>query len=106
LETAIEHYQKALSLNPEYAEVYKHLGNVFVKQSKLEEAVDYFQKAIAIKPDYADAHFGKAFVLLKSGNFAQGWQEHTWRRSRVTYLEALNLNPMETEIPLFPNNLA
>ena len=38
LEEAIEAYNKALSIKPDYAEAYNNMGNALKDQGKLEEA--------------------------------------------------------------------
>jgi predicted O-linked N-acetylglucosamine transferase (SPINDLY family) len=63
LEEAIEAYNKALALQPDYAEVYNNMSNAFKKQGKLEEAIEACNKALAIKPDYADAYNNMGIVL-------------------------------------------
>ena len=56
LEEAIESYNKALSLKPDYAEVYNNMGNILTDQGKLEEAIETYKKALSLKPDYTTAH--------------------------------------------------
>ena len=51
LEEAIEAYDKALSIKPDYAEVHYNMGNVLQKQGKLEEAIQAFRKVLSIEPD-------------------------------------------------------
>ena len=53
LEQAIDAYSKALSINPENAEAYYNLGNVFRDQGKLDEAKEAFNKAIHANPSLA-----------------------------------------------------
>ncbi|SFE82368.1 tetratricopeptide repeat protein [Thermoflexibacter ruber] len=48
---AIEHCEKALSLNPVLADAYTNLGTVKLYQGKLDEAVAYLKKADALKPN-------------------------------------------------------
>ena len=55
LEEAIEAYNKALAIKPDYAEAYNNMGNALKEQGKLEEAIEAYNKALAIKPDYAEA---------------------------------------------------
>ena len=55
LEEAIEAYNKALTIKPDYAEAYNNMGNALKEQGKLEEAIEAYNKALAIKPDYAEA---------------------------------------------------
>ena len=54
LEEAIEAYNKALAIKPDYAEAYNNMGIALKEQGKLEEAIEAYNKALAIKPDYAE----------------------------------------------------
>ena len=56
LEEAIEAYNKALAIKPDYAEAYSNIGVALADQGKLEEAIEAYNKALAIKPDYAEAY--------------------------------------------------
>ena len=40
LDEAIEAYNKALSLKPDYAEAYNNMGNALQEQGKLDEAIE------------------------------------------------------------------
>ena len=55
LEEAIEAYNNALAIKPDYAEAYNNMGNVLQEQGKLKEAVEAYNKALAINPDHDDA---------------------------------------------------
>ncbi|MDC1335630.1 tetratricopeptide repeat protein, partial [Planktomarina temperata] len=55
LEEAIEAYNNALAIKPDYADAYNNMGDTLQEQGKLEEAIEAYNKALAIKPDYADA---------------------------------------------------
>ncbi|MDC0122641.1 tetratricopeptide repeat protein [Planktomarina sp.] len=55
LEEAIEAYNKALTIKPEYAEAYSNMGITLKDQGKLEEAIEAYNKALTIKHDYAEA---------------------------------------------------
>ena len=52
LEEAIEAYNKALTIKPDYADAYNNMGNALKEQGKLEEAIEAYNKALIIKPDY------------------------------------------------------
>ena len=54
LEEAIEAYNKALAIKPDYADAYNNMGVALKEQGKLEEAIEAYNKALAIKPDYAE----------------------------------------------------
>ena len=56
LDDAVEAYNKALSIKPDYAEAYNNMGNALKEQGKLDDAVEAYNKALSIKPDYAEAY--------------------------------------------------
>ena len=45
-ESAINDYDKAIELNPNYAEAYNNLGLAFQDKGDLESAIGNFQKAL------------------------------------------------------------
>ena len=53
---AMAHYQKALEINPDYAEAHNNLGTLLAKMGRTDEAMVHFLKALEINPDYGDAH--------------------------------------------------
>ena len=63
LDEAIEAYNNAASIKPDYADTYNNMGNAFKDQGKLDKAIEAYNKALAIKPDYADTYnnMGNAF---------------------------------------------
>src|SRR5437870_9815211 len=71
LAEAIEHYQRALQMRPDYADAYFNLGNALFQQGKLAEASDHYRQALAIKPDHARAHNNWGVVLARQGKLAE-----------------------------------
>ena len=61
-------YQKALQINPDYAEAHNNLGNALLQKGNVDEAIAHYQKALQIKPDYAEAHDNLGNALLQKGN--------------------------------------
>lgn len=55
-EKAKEHYQKAITLDPDDALAYNNLGSVYRDQKEYEKAKECYQKAIALDPDTALAY--------------------------------------------------
>ena len=53
MDEAIEHYQKALQIDPNQAVAHSALGLAFLKKGRLDEAVAHLQKALEITPDSA-----------------------------------------------------
>ncbi len=48
LQDAIALYQKAINLNPNYAEAYQNLGVTCFKAGLLQESLEAFKKAISL----------------------------------------------------------
>ncbi len=93
LAEAIAHYQKALEINPDFAEADNNLGTALLNQGKLEEAAEYYHRAIEHDPDFAEAHNNLGLVLTKQGRPAEAIEE---------YRKAIELNLDRSE---FYNNL-
>ena len=59
---AIEAYNKALLLKPDFAEAYNNIGNVF-KDRKLGDAIKSYKKALSFKPDLAETYINMGGAL-------------------------------------------
>ena len=57
VDEAFVHFQKALQINPDYAEAHVNLGNALFQKGNVDEAIVHYQKALQINPDYAEAHY-------------------------------------------------
>jgi tetratricopeptide (TPR) repeat protein len=68
VDEAIVHYQKALQIDPDYAEAHNNLGDALLRKDSVDEAIAHFQKALQIKPDDAEAHINLGNALIKKGN--------------------------------------
>lgn len=73
IEEAIQRFEQATALDPQYAQAYAGLGYALALKAQFlalpevfEQAVEYFQKAIELRPLLADAYggLGMAFVGL------------------------------------------
>ncbi len=51
LDNAINAYQNAITINPDYHEAFYNLGIAYKSKGELDNAINAYQKAIAIKPD-------------------------------------------------------
>jgi Flp pilus assembly protein TadD len=67
VDEAVEHFQKALALEPESATFHFALGNALCRGRRMDEAIVQYQKALEIKPDFAEAHNNLAYSLLQIG---------------------------------------
>lgn len=64
---AVEAYEQAIKIDPNNAETYHELGNVYAIFSGMyEKAIEAYKQAIRIKPDYAEAYrdFGYVYKQL------------------------------------------
>ena len=66
---ALEQWQKAIKINPNYIEAYNGCGNAYKNLKKFEEAVQSFKKAIQIEPRYFEAQINLGNVLIKLERF-------------------------------------
>ena len=57
---AIEHYTKAIELNPQMARAYYNRGNANSALEEYEEALKDYSKAIQLDPAYSDSFFNRA----------------------------------------------
>ncbi|MDC3205668.1 tetratricopeptide repeat protein, partial [Paracoccaceae bacterium] len=77
LEEAIEAYNKAISLKPDYAEAYNNMGVALKAQSKLEEAIEAYKKALSIKPDFAAAYNNMGNAFKEQGKLDEAIEAHS-----------------------------
>lgn len=84
LELAKKEYEKAVKLNPQYAEAINNLGAIYYGQKSYRRAVRYYQRALIITPKSASIHsnLGSAFFARKE-----------YPKAAVAYQTALQLDP-------------
>jgi tetratricopeptide (TPR) repeat protein len=66
-ETALDHFQNAIQMDPEFTDAHNDLGVVLARLGNVGEAAEQFQKALALAPDYniAVGNLSLAFYLLQ-----------------------------------------
>ena len=64
---AIQSFENAITIKPDYAEAYNNLGNIFRENGQQDMAFKNYEKALTIKPDYAMAHYNLGITLKESG---------------------------------------
>ncbi|MGB7857881.1 MAG: tetratricopeptide repeat protein [Pseudolabrys sp.] len=69
---ALKSYNRAIAIDPNFAEALNNRGNALARLHQFEEAVTSFDKAISINPDYARAYYnrGNSLRALKKLNEA------------------------------------
>jgi tetratricopeptide (TPR) repeat protein len=68
---AISDYDRAIEINPQYAEAYNNRGAAYGKLSDQRQAISDFDRAIKINPEYAAAYNNRGFAYGNLGNHRQ-----------------------------------
>ncbi|MBI1909560.1 MAG: tetratricopeptide repeat protein [Deltaproteobacteria bacterium] len=71
LDLALENYNKALSIKPDFAECLNNLGVLWTAKKDPATAARFLQKAIQAEPGYADPYLNLAIVQEKSGHYQE-----------------------------------
>ncbi|HKW26482.1 MAG TPA: FG-GAP-like repeat-containing protein [Terriglobales bacterium] len=88
---AVQYFQQALRLNPDYVVALENLGNAYRQQRQWDQARTAFEQALAVNPESPGANYGLAMVYAASDDSA-----HTYEylqkalQYRPDYPEALN----------------
>jgi tetratricopeptide (TPR) repeat protein len=56
-DNAFVHYQGALRLQPDYMAAYQQLGNLMLRQRRIDEALEYYDRSLAIDFEATDLNF-------------------------------------------------
>lgn len=78
-QAAAQTLQQLLDKEPNNADAYNSLGLAWNGLKKWDKAKTCFEQAIKIDQQYALAHVNRAMILLRQGQFREGWQELEWR---------------------------
>jgi tetratricopeptide (TPR) repeat protein len=84
LDGAIECHQKAIALNPKYAQAYNNVGNALLLKQDPEGAITWYKKALGLDPKDAQTHTNLGTALFKKGKFEDAME---------CYKKALALDP-------------
>ena len=68
LDAAIYCYYEALRFDPNRADAYNNLGNIYLKRNNLSDAENCYRQALRILPNYAEA-WSNLGVLLEKRNY-------------------------------------
>ena len=67
LEEAVQSFENAIAIKPDYAEAFNNLGATFLELRRPQMAVINYEKALTIKPDYAEAYNNLGNILRGLG---------------------------------------
>jgi len=66
-DSAIESYQAALKIKPDYADSYYNLGNIYRTLNQPEKSILNYERAVEILPNYFEAIFNLGVSLEDIG---------------------------------------
>lgn len=81
---ALDFFQQAISLRPDYAEAYNGMGALLINMNHLNKAEFYLQRALELKFDYPEAFFNLGTLLART-SFLQ--------EAEICLREAISLQP-------------
>ncbi len=76
---ALKCFETAVELDPTSALACFNLGNLQAFLRLLDAARHSLTKACRLDPGNARFHFERALLLLRQGEFEEGWREYEWR---------------------------
>ena len=85
---AIVCFQKALEINPRYAEAHYNLAIAYERSGRLEEALQAYKKALTLGLDFDEIHYNIGLAYFKNGNAD---------RAIFHYRKAISINPRHTQ---------
>ncbi|VDN39228.1 unnamed protein product [Gongylonema pulchrum] len=71
LDKSMQFSTLAIKANPNCAEAYSNLGNVFKERNQLTDALENYKIAVRLKPDFIDGYINLAAALVAAGDLEQ-----------------------------------
>lgn len=85
---AIQHFDKAISLNKQYVEAYNNRGIAYFSLRQPNQAISDYTQAITINPQMAECFYNRGVTFNEIGQHAQSIKD---------FDEAIRLNPQYAE---------
>lgn len=83
---AIQHFQRAIQLKPDFAPAINSLGNAYLAKGDWDQAIEAYQRIIE------DVFYGTPHFALSNMGLAY-YQKKDYREAEKHFLEALKMNP-------------
>jgi len=87
VDTALEHFQRAVQLQPDDEAAHKNLGSALLQKGQVDEAMVHFQKALEMQPKDSGAENNLGFALFRKGRTDE---------AIAHYRKALTIQPDDT----------
>jgi|GEM_PF-1490814 len=88
LNEAIDYYNKAIELSPNFKEAYYNRGIAYIKQENYPRAIEDYNKAIELSPNFKEAYYNRGIAYFKQGNYPRAIED---------YDKAIELNPNDDD---------
>jgi tetratricopeptide (TPR) repeat protein len=75
---AIQFFEKALRIKPDFAEAHCNLGIALERVGRTQEAMEHFEQAVRINPNYVGPQYNLGLALLRLGRMQEAighWKE-------------------------------
>lgn len=89
IDQAIAHYERAISLKPDFVDAHNGLGMALAVRGRNDQAIAHFERALVLKPDYPLVHNNLGSALAMQGQMDQ---------AIVHFERALALKPGDAQI--------
>ncbi|HQP11152.1 MAG TPA: tetratricopeptide repeat protein, partial [Candidatus Omnitrophota bacterium] len=70
-ETALKAFKTAVQLNPDFAEAYYNLGNVYSDLGQPSDAMKAYKLAVRLNPNFAEAHYNLGLAYTACGQYVE-----------------------------------
>ena len=91
IDKAIDVFRQALTVKPDYGEVYSNLGIAYARKRNLQDAIAAYKRAIALTPRYAEAYYNLGIAYDKQGSLDEAIAAYGKALDiKPRYVEALN----------------
>jgi tetratricopeptide (TPR) repeat protein len=77
---AVECFHRAIASDPGQVDGYINLANHYRDAHAPDRAIATLKEALTLMPEQAALHGDLALLLLRTGNFEEGWEEYEWRQ--------------------------
>lgn len=75
LENAIQNFNQAIRLNPEFAAAYNNRGSAYHDSGQIERAIEDYTEAIRLRPGFGSAYANRAAAFAQLGSSVQAQQD-------------------------------
>lgn len=103
IDSAIENFEQAIALKPDYAEAYYNLGVAYQKNGQINNSLNSYEKAVELKHAYPQAHNNIGLLNMHFGNLDSAVTSLEWALAySPNYAEAHNnLGAVFQELSLY-----